>query len=45
MKENFDDGVEEWWPMKKGKLIIKLKDEAGVDNQDIAKTIIKSLVV
>ena len=43
MKENYDDRVKEWWPMKKGILIVKLEDDTGVDCQDPSKSIIQML--
>ena len=39
MKENFDDRVKEWFPLKNGNLIVKLKDDEGVDDFDKAKSI------
>ena len=39
MRENFDDGVKEWFPVKKGNLIVKLEDDEGVDDYDKAKSI------
>ena len=45
MKDDFDSRVKEWWPMKKGDLIVKLEDDAGVDDQDLAKSIIKCFVI
>ena len=39
MKENYDCRVKEWWPMKNGNLIVKLEGDAGVDDQDNAKSI------
>ena len=35
--ENYADSVKEWWPMNRGNLIVKLKDDASVDYQDFAK--------
>ena len=39
MKENFDDRVKEWFPLKNGNLIVKLQDDEGVDDFDKAKSI------
>ena len=39
MKENFDDRVKEWFPLKNGILIVKLQDDEGVDDFNIAKAI------
>ena len=39
MKENFDDRVKEWFPLKNGNLIVKLQDDKGVDDYDKAKSI------
>ena len=30
--------VKEWWPMKNDKLLVELKDDNGVEDQDIAKS-------
>ena len=38
MREKYDDRVKEWWPMKNGNLINIVEDDAGVDDQDIAKS-------
>ena len=37
-EKEFDERVKEWWPMRNGNLIFKLKDDNGVDDQDIAKS-------
>ena len=39
MKENFDDRVKEWFPLKNGNLIVKLEDDEGVDDFDKAKSV------
>ena len=39
MRENFDDRVKEWFPLKNGNLIVKLEDDEGVDEYDKAKSI------
>ena len=39
MRENFDDRVKEWFPLKNGNLIVKLEDDEGVDDFDKAKSI------
>ena len=39
MREKYDDSLEEWWSMKKDNLIVELENDAGVDDQDIAKSI------
>ena len=39
MRENFDDRVKEWFPLKNGNLIVKLEDDEGVDNFDKAKSV------
>ena len=41
MKKNCDDGITEWWPPKNCNLIVKPQNDAGVDDQDIAKSIIQ----
>ena len=39
MRENFDDRVKEWFPLKNGNLIVKLEDDKGVDNFDKAQSV------
>ena len=39
MRENFDDRVKEWFPLKNGNLIVKLQDDEGVDDYNKAKSI------
>ena len=39
MKENFDDRVKEWFPLKNGNFIVKLEDDEGVDDYDKAKSV------
>ena len=39
MEENYDDRVTEWWPLNNGNLAVKLKNDAGVDDEDIAQSI------
>ena len=39
MRENFDDRVKEWFPLKNGNFIVKLEDDKGVDDYDKAKSI------
>ena len=39
MRENFDDRVKEWFPLKNGNLIVKLEDDGGVGDFDKAKSI------
>ena len=39
MKENFDDRVKEWFPLKNGNLIKKLEEDEGVDDYDKEKSI------
>ena len=39
MRENFDDRVKEWFPLKNNNFIVKLEDDEGVDNFDKAKSI------
>ena len=39
MRENFDDRVEEWFPLKNGNLIVKLADDESVDKNDKAKSV------
>ena len=36
MKENFDDRVKEWFPLKNGNLRVKLENDEGVDDYDKA---------
>ena len=38
IRESFDDGVKEWWPMENGNLKVLLGVDNGVDDQDIAKS-------
>ena len=38
MKRNYDDRAKEWWPMKNGTCLVTLENDAGVDDQDIAKS-------
>ena len=37
MRENYDDRVEEWWPLKNGSLIVKLEEDESCDDHDITK--------
>ena len=39
MRENFDDRIKEWFPLKNGYFIVKLEDDEGVDDYDKAKSI------
>ena len=39
MRENFDDRIKEWFPLKNGNLIVKLQDDEGVDDFNKAKAI------
>ena len=39
MRENFDDRVQEWFPLKNGNLILKLEDDEGFDDSDKAKSV------
>ena len=39
MRENFDDRIKEWFPLKNGNFIVKLEDDEGVDDFDKAKSI------
>ena len=39
IRENFDDRVKEWFPLKNGNFIVKLEDDDGVDDYDKAKSI------
>ena len=39
MRENFDDIVKGWFPLKNGNLIVKLEDDEGVDDFDKAKPV------
>ena len=39
MRENFDGGVNEWFPLRNGNLIVKLEDDEGVDDYDKAKSV------
>ena len=32
-RENYDNQFKEWWPRKNGNLIVKLEDDASVDDQ------------
>ena len=34
MRENFDDRVKEWFPLKNGSLTVKIEDDEGVDDYD-----------
>ena len=43
MREDFDDSVGEWFPLKNGILIVKLEDDKGVDDYDKAKSVITML--
>ena len=40
MKHNHDDRVKHWCPMKHSNLVVKLEDDAVVDDQALAKSII-----
>ena len=39
MRENFDDRVKKWFPLKNGNLIVKLEDVEGVDDYDKATSV------
>ena len=39
MRENFDDRVKKWFPLKNGNLIVTLEYDEGVDENDKAKSI------
>ena len=39
MRENFDDRIKEWFPLKNGNFIVKLEDDEGVVDYDKAKSI------
>ena len=39
MRENFDDRLKEWFPLRNGNLIVKLEDDEGVDDYDKAESI------
>ena len=39
MKDDYDERVKEWWPLKTGNLIVKLEDDNFVDDHDIAQSI------
>ena len=39
MRENFDDRIKEWFPLKNGNFIVKLEDDEGVDDYNKAKSI------
>ena len=39
MRENFDDRIKEWFPLKNGNFIVKLEDDEGVDDYDKAKSV------
>ena len=39
MKENFDDRVKDWFPLKNGNLIVEIEDDEGVDGFDKAKSV------
>ena len=39
LRENFDDRIKEWFPLKNGNFIVKLEDDEGVDDFDKAKSI------
>ena len=45
MIENTNDRVEEWFPLKNGKLIMKLEDNEGVDDYDETKSINKDYAI
>ena len=37
MKNEYDDSVIEWFPLKNGNIIVKIKDKEGVDDEGISK--------
>ena len=39
MRENFDDRVKEWFPLKNDNLIVKLEGDEGVDDFDKVKLV------
>ena len=39
MRENFNDRVKEWFPLRNGNIEVKLQDDEGVDDYDEAETI------
>ena len=38
MRENFNDRVKEWFPLKSGKILVKIEDDESVDDYDKAKS-------
>ena len=39
IRENFDDRVKEWFPLRNNNFIVKLEDDEGVDDFDKAKSV------
>ena len=39
MREKFDDGVKEWFPLKNGNFLVKLENDEGVDDYDKSKSV------
>ena len=41
MRENFDDRVKDWFPLKNDNLLVKLEDDLSADDYDEAKLVIR----
>ena len=39
MKDEYDDSVIKWFPLKNGSIMVKIKDKEGVDDESLSKTI------
>ena len=39
MKNEYDDSVIEWFPLKNGNTMVKKKEKEGVDDEGISKTL------
>ena len=39
MKNDDDDSVKEWFPLKNGNIMVKTKDKEGVDDEGISQQV------
>ena len=45
MKNEYDESVIEWFPLKNGNIMVKIKDKEGVDDEGISKKSILNHVI
>ena len=39
MKNEYDESVIEWFPLKNGNIMVKIKEKEGVDDEDLPKKV------